>query len=316
MMQTMSVLINIVLAITIIQNADCNGPYLQNCETDLQCPDGYACLRPGYGEASAKAQMKCYPCCCREKTQCYIKSKLSGINCDCGDSGYTGACCETDINDCYNNSCLNDGTCIDGVNNYTCICPEGFSGRNCETDINDCYNNSCLNDGTCIDGVNNYTCICPEGFSGRNCETDINDCYNNSCLNDGTCIDGVNNYTCICPEGFSGRNCETALKPPTCMANNNCFKTASECGTGCYIEEQDQDEVISNTWSASFALIIFPYATVERCRNRCLTFNTCVAYAFNPTGRSCYLYTTTPAEGLVTEYSNTDDLYVLRCSSC
>ncbi|XP_060590632.1 fibropellin-1-like, partial [Ruditapes philippinarum] len=220
--------------------------------------------------------------CCREKTQCYIKSKLSGINCDCGDSGYTGACCETDINDCYNNSCLNDGTCIDGVNNYTCICPEGFSGRNCETDINDCYNNSCLNDGTCIDGVNNYTCICPEGFSGRNCETAL-------------------------------------IPPPTCMANNDCFKTASGCeqpGTGCYIEEQAQDEVISNTWSRGYSLISSPYYTVERCRNRCLTFNPCVAYSYNQTARECYSYRTSPADGLVTQYSNTTDLYVLRCLSC
>ena len=39
----------------------------------------------------------------------------------------------SDINECSPNPCLNSGTCIDGVNSYTCKCLAGYVGKNCET---------------------------------------------------------------------------------------------------------------------------------------------------------------------------------------
>ena len=38
-----------------------------------------------------------------------------------------------DIDDCASNPCQNDGSCIDGINSYECICVDGWSGENCET---------------------------------------------------------------------------------------------------------------------------------------------------------------------------------------
>ena len=43
----------------------------------------------------------------------------------------------TDIDDCKNNSCKNDGTCVDGVNDYTCKCATGYTGDNCETGMSE-----------------------------------------------------------------------------------------------------------------------------------------------------------------------------------
>jgi len=37
-----------------------------------------------------------------------------------------------DINECASSPCLHGGTCLDGVNAYTCTCSAGYSGRNCE----------------------------------------------------------------------------------------------------------------------------------------------------------------------------------------
>ncbi len=37
------------------------------------------------------------------------------------------------------------GTCLDGVNGYTCNCPAA-------------YTQPCLNGGTCLDGANFYSC--------------------------------------------------------------------------------------------------------------------------------------------------------------
>ena len=35
-------------------------------------------------------------------------------------------------------------------------------------DVNNCEFNLCVN-GSCVDGVNNYTCACDSGFSGTYC---------------------------------------------------------------------------------------------------------------------------------------------------
>ena len=38
----------------------------------------------------------------------------------------------TDIDDCVSNQCMFNGTCVDGVADYTCDCVDGFRGKHCE----------------------------------------------------------------------------------------------------------------------------------------------------------------------------------------
>eukprot|EP00794_Sanderia_malayensis_P003874 gene3874-4417_t len=44
------------------------------------------------------------------------------------------------------------------------------SGYEC-VGIDECASNPCLNNGTCINGVNNYTCVCASGYAGIQCQS-------------------------------------------------------------------------------------------------------------------------------------------------
>ncbi|CAH1803247.1 unnamed protein product [Owenia fusiformis] len=119
--------------------------------------------------------------------------------------------CVDDIDDCKDSSCENGGSCIDGVDSYSCNCVSGYTGRRCETNIDDCPSSPCTNPNQrCIDGLNSYTCACKEGFTGSDCETDIDECQSDPCSNGGSCIDEENGYECNCVPGYAGADCETA----------------------------------------------------------------------------------------------------------
>lgn len=67
-------------------------------------------------------------------------------------------------------SCFNGGTCLDGVNSYTCHCRAGFTGTHCQHEIDECQSQPCLNGGVCHDGVQSYRCTCPQGYTGPQCQ--------------------------------------------------------------------------------------------------------------------------------------------------
>ena len=43
---------------------------------------------------------------------------------------------------------------------FLCACPPGFSGLSCEVNTDECEARPCQNGGTCLDGLNTYTCQC------------------------------------------------------------------------------------------------------------------------------------------------------------
>ena len=69
--------------------------------------------------------------------------------------------CEIDIDDCANNPCFT-GACRDLVQDYTCDCIPGFTGRRCEINIDECLSNPCGELGSCVDGINYFSCKCEE----------------------------------------------------------------------------------------------------------------------------------------------------------
>lgn len=84
--------------------------------------------------------------------------------------------CEVDIDECLPQPCQNGATCVDWVNNYTCVCQPGYEGRNCSQEIDECASNPCMGGATCRDQINDFVCICPPGLTGKTCSINIDDC--------------------------------------------------------------------------------------------------------------------------------------------
>ena len=56
----------------------------------------------------------------------------------------------------------------DSVSSLILLCVRLFSYL---TDINDCLVNACQHGSTCVDEINQYSCLCAAGYSGTYCQT-------------------------------------------------------------------------------------------------------------------------------------------------
>ena len=61
--------------------------------------------------------------------------------------------CNINVDECAINPCHSGGTCIDSINGYTCVCPEGYHDDTCSSQINECLSNPCIH-GRCDDKIN------------------------------------------------------------------------------------------------------------------------------------------------------------------
>ncbi|KAK7895824.1 hypothetical protein WMY93_021149 [Mugilogobius chulae] len=139
------------------------------------------------------------------------KDYLAGFECQCH-PGYAGRLCDQDLDECERHACQHGGTCQDGPNSYTCICPHDYSGPLCQWSYppEQCGRDvRCKNDGICHDGLWGANCTCMPGFTGLRCEMEINECESNPCRNGGSCLDHINMFVCECPPGFNGPTCDT-----------------------------------------------------------------------------------------------------------
>ena len=137
---------------------------------------------------------------CQQIDNCKVPSQNQGISITSGSSA--PALAPTSI-------CVGNSTCINRVNNFTCVCSRGYTGTFCENQIDLCTTQSepfCLNGGSCYSTLGTLNCTCLTGFVGVKCEINQDDCSSNPCTR-GTCVDGVDAYTCQCPEGYTGKDC-------------------------------------------------------------------------------------------------------------
>ncbi|XP_076145380.1 sushi, von Willebrand factor type A, EGF and pentraxin domain-containing protein 1 isoform X2 [Alosa pseudoharengus] len=204
---------------------------------------------PDY-HASSQVFHECFLNPCQNKGIC--EEVGVGYVCTC-QPGFTGAKCESDIDECESEPCQNGGLCRDGMGDFHCQCQPGFVGSQCEAEVNECSSSPCQNGGACVDKVNYFTCSCADGYTGSRCELEINECASSPCQNGGACEDLVGEYVCACIRGFSGDNCEVnvnecdsapCLNGATCVDGVNNFRC--ECASGyrgplCEIDEDECD---------------------------------------------------------------------------
>ena len=197
----------------------------QSCKNGGICqiidPLKYKCICDGTGFEGANCEIDINEC--EDNTdECkngLCKNLPGSYECDCY-SGYTGNICETDIDDCNSNSCLNGGSCIDGNVTFICLCNDFFTGLYCESDINECEGKFHeCENGACKNSHGGYDCDCYPGYTGNMCDINIDDCKLHSCLNGGSCVDGNGTFTCVCDNFFTGMYCETELN---CYLENLC----------------------------------------------------------------------------------------------
>ncbi|NXC69803.1 FBLN7 protein, partial [Anhinga anhinga] len=145
------------------------------------------------------------------------------------------------IDDCSSNPCANSGTCVDGNQSYTCLCPQGWSGPSCQSPIYACSNTSFSRQPRCAEGhPGSRHCSCDAGFQMRAsgmCH-DVDECQlfqsnpqTRLCLHD--CVNLPGSYRCLCPPGYllhADRNAcedvnECAGKQHNCTQGDLCINT-------------------------------------------------------------------------------------------
>ncbi|KAK4880029.1 hypothetical protein RN001_008175 [Aquatica leii] len=85
--------------------------------------------------------------------------------------GFTGKNCQEVVLHCKNNPCQNGALCLTEEGHDVCYCVPDYHGDRCQYQYDECLLGiRCKNGGTCIDGVDSFSCSCPPNLTGLYCE--------------------------------------------------------------------------------------------------------------------------------------------------
>lgn len=203
---------------------DCAADTCQNEGTCIDLVAGYFCQCPAgwVGDNCETNFDECASGPCNNGGQC--TDRVNGFDCSCDNTGYVGATCQNDRNECIDRTvCGSDAACVNTEGSFRCEpCANGYesslAGTSCE-DINECLSNPCLNGGGCDNLPGSYECRCATGFDGTNCENNINECTSRSVCGDSAyCRDTDGGYDCV----DCGGGLESSESGLTCIDIREC----------------------------------------------------------------------------------------------
>uniref|UniRef100_A0AAX7VZY3 Neurogenic locus notch homolog protein 1 n=1 Tax=Astatotilapia calliptera TaxID=8154 RepID=A0AAX7VZY3_ASTCA len=209
----------------LMPNACQNGGTCHNTYGSYQC----VCVNGWTGDDCSENIDDCASAACHQGSTCH--DRVASFYCECP-PGRTGLLCQLD-DACMSNPCQKGSNCDTNpvTGNHFCTCPSGYVGASCDQDIDECSlgSNPCEHAGKCINTRGSFQCKCQRGFVGPRCELDINECMSNPCLNEATCLDQIGKFQCICMPGKmsgymengiflqceSASNCVSPIKSPS-----------------------------------------------------------------------------------------------------
>ncbi|XP_063218539.1 protein eyes shut [Bacillus rossius redtenbacheri] len=132
--------------------------------------DSYSCrCGPGWtGALCGVATDECASSPCSNGAVC-VDLHASYV-CACP-FGFTGKNCEVKLHPCVVSPCQNSALCLLEGEARVCYCVPDYHGDRCQHQYDECQlGPRCMNGGTCLDGIDNFTCSCPPNLTGTLCE--------------------------------------------------------------------------------------------------------------------------------------------------
>uniref|UniRef100_I3J523 Growth arrest-specific 6 n=1 Tax=Oreochromis niloticus TaxID=8128 RepID=I3J523_ORENI len=140
-------------------------------------------------------------------------------------------------NQCSPNPCNPIGTvrCEDKKGDFLCHCFTGWTGATCEKDVDECSRRNGGCDHECNNTVGSYHCSCRQGYtlSGRQLCNDLNECEIAGVCGTARCENKEGGYDCLCDIGYVYDNetkscidvdeCETAVCEEECLNTQGSF---------------------------------------------------------------------------------------------